>query len=145
MAQSKPARLSRAQRELMEIVWDQREVSVFEVREILTQQRPVARNTVRTLLMRMEAKGWLTHRVIGRTYFYSATVPRETSLGERVMEIVDRACGGKPERLMTALLDYRGLTAEEVERIRAMLDSAGNQPGQKKTKNKTARNRGKRS
>ena len=74
------------------------------------------------MLERMEEKGWLSHRVIGRTYFYSALVPREVSLGKRVVEMVDKACGGRPERLMTALMEYRGLTDDEVRRIREMLD-----------------------
>ena len=121
---SSPVPLSKGQREIMEIVWDNGEVSVFEVRQILSELRDVARNTVRTMMERMEDKGWLSHRVIGRTYFYSALVPREVNLGERVVEMVDKACGGRPERLMTALMDYRGLTDEEVQRIREMLDQA---------------------
>lgn len=124
MSSSRPVPLSHGQREIMEIVWDHAEVSVFEVRRILTERRPVARNTVRTMLERMEEKGWLTHRTVGRTYFYSALVRREVSLGRRVVEIVDKACGGEPERLMTALLEYRGLTKDEIKRIRAMLDKA---------------------
>lgn len=132
MAENNLVPLSEAQREIMEIVWDLSEVSVFEVREILSKERPVARNTVRTLLERMEEKNWLTHRVDGRTYIYSALVPREVSLGERVLEIVDKACGGEPERLVSALLDYRGLTDEEAERIRKMLSEAQKKPSERK-------------
>ncbi len=124
MPHSKPIPLSVGQREIMEIVWDQGEVSVFEVRQILNQHRPVARNTVRTMLERIEEKGWLTHRTVGRTYFYSALVKREVSLGRRVVEMVDKACGGEPERLVMALLEYRGLSEDEIRRIRAMLDKA---------------------
>ncbi len=124
MPNSKPVPLSVGQREIMEIVWDQGEVSVFEVRQILNQRRPVARNTVRTMLERIEEKGWLTHRAVGRTYFYSALVKREVSLGRRVVEMVDKACGGEPERLVMALLEYRGLSEDEIRRIRAMLDKA---------------------
>lgn len=116
--------LSRAQREIMEIVWDKGEVAVFEVNEILNTLRPVARNTVRTVMDRMEEKGWLTHRVIGRTYFYSPLVPREESLGQRVMDMVDKACGGEPEKLMMALINYRGLSNDESKRIRKLLDDA---------------------
>ena len=72
----------------------------------------------------MEEKGWLTHRVIGRTHFYSAVVPRDVSLGERVVEMIDNACGGSAEKLMVALMEYRGLSDEEVTRIRAMLEDA---------------------
>ena len=127
------APLSEGQREVMEIVWDHGEVSVFEVREILSKNREVARNTVRTTLERMEEKGWLTHRVIGRTYFYSALVPRDVSLGERVVEMIDKACGGSPERLMTALMEYRGLSDDEVDRIRSMFDDAQkSKPGKRR-------------
>lgn len=120
----KKAPLSRAQREVMEVIWDEGEIGVLEVTEILNKQRSVARNTVRTLLERMKEKGWLTHRVEGRSYLYSATVPREESLGQRVMDMVDKACGGNPDKLMMALLQYRGLSDEESKRIRSMLDDA---------------------
>ena len=124
MAAPSPSALSKSQREIMEIVWDRGEVSAFEVREVLTTRRPIARETVRTLLARMEDKGWLTHRVIGRTHFYSAAIPREVNLGQRVVEIVDTLCGGSAEQLMTALLDQRGLTDEEADRIQAMIAAA---------------------
>jgi len=119
--------LSRAQREVMEIIWDAGEVSVQEVTRRLNKERPVARNTVRTLMERMEAKGWLNHRSEGRSFVYSATVPREESLGQRVSDMVEKACGGNPEKLMMALLDYRGLSDEEAGRIRKMLDEAKKQ------------------
>lgn len=134
MSASEQLPLSERQREIMEVVWNNGEVSVFEVRAILAEQGDIARNTVRTLMERMENKGWLSHRVIGRTYFYSALVPRELSLGRRVLEIVDKSCGGAPEKLMAALLEHRGLTNEEAERIRAMLDDARKQ--KKNTKGK---------
>ncbi len=116
--------LSDAQREIMEIVWNRGEVSAVEVREILAKKRELAKNTVRTLLDRMERKGWLKHREEGRTYLYSAAQPREASIGQKVVEMVEHVCGGSAEELVTALLDYRGLTADELKRIRAMLDEA---------------------
>lgn len=116
--------LSDAQREIMEIIWERGELTASSVREILESRRPIARNTVRTLLERMESKGWLKHREDGRTFHYSAAVPREASVGQRVVELVDQVCGGAPETLMTALLDYRGLSKRELDRIRQMLDAA---------------------
>ena len=116
--------LSQSQREIMEIVWDRGEVSANDVREILSEKRDLAKNTVRTLLERMEGKGWLKHREDGRTFVYSAAQPREASIGQKVLEVVEHVCGGSPEELVTALLDYRGLTSQELKRIRAMLDDA---------------------
>lgn len=125
--------LPEGQREIMEIVWDQGEVSVFEVRQVLGERRKLSRTAVRTTMERLEEKGWLTHRVIGRTHFYRALVSRDTSLGQRILDMVDRACGGEPERLMAALVEYRGLTLEEIRRIEALLEGA-----------KTSRSKGRR-
>lgn len=116
--------LSESQREIMDIVWERGEVSVSDVRKVLGQRRDVARNTVRTLLERMEEKGWLKHRMDGRTYIYSATHRRESTIGQKVIEVLDQACGGSPEALMTALLDYRGLNPTELGAIRKMLNDA---------------------
>jgi BlaI family penicillinase repressor len=54
--------LSPAQREIMEIVWARGEVSASALKQILSAKREVSRNTARTLLERMEQKGWLKHR-----------------------------------------------------------------------------------
>lgn len=116
--------LSRAQREVMEVIWDFGEAGVAKVTLELNKQRPFAKNTVRTLLERTEEKGWLSHRVEGRSFVYSATVPREESLGQRVMDMVDKACGGNPEKLMLALMEYRGLSEDEARRIRKVLNDA---------------------
>ncbi|WP_165223800.1 BlaI/MecI/CopY family transcriptional regulator [Aquisphaera insulae] len=116
--------LSPAQAEIMEIVWDRGEVSASDVREVLSAARPVARNTVRTLLERMEEKGWLRHREEGRTFLYAAVQPRKTTIGRKVREVVDTVCGGSAEALVAALLDDRGLSAGELMRIREMLAAA---------------------
>ena len=116
--------LSHAQQQIMEIVWQRGEVSASEVREVLSEKRELAKNTVRTLLERMEEKGWLKHREEGRTYFYSAAQPREATIGQKVMELIEKICGGSPEQVVCALLDYRGLTAGELKRIRQLLDEA---------------------
>jgi predicted transcriptional regulator len=118
------ADLSPAQREVMEIVWERGSIAASELKRILSTTRPVSRNTVRTVLERMEQKGWLTHRQEGRTFYYSAAQPRPATIGHTVLNMVDRVCSGSPEVLLTALLDYRGLTPGELARIRSMLEKA---------------------
>jgi BlaI family transcriptional regulator, penicillinase repressor len=116
--------LSEAQNEIMEIVWARGEISASEVRTVLNQRRKVSRNTVRTLLERMEEKGWLTHREEGRTHLYSPVRSRGEAMGQKVVEMLDRVCGGEPETLMAALIDYRGLDASELKRIQSLLEAA---------------------
>jgi predicted transcriptional regulator len=109
----------------MNILWDLGEATAAEVRRALAARRTLARNTVRTMLLRMEQKGWLRHRLDGRTFVYSPALPRKATIGQRVLDVIDTLCGGSPETLMTAILEYRGLTDNEAERIRAMLQDAG--------------------
>jgi BlaI family penicillinase repressor len=126
--------LTPAQGEIMEIIWERGEVSATGVRTVLSQSRPVARNTVRTLLERMEEKGWITHREDGRTFLYRAARPRHASIGQKVREVIETVCGGSPEALVTALLDYRGLSRAELERIRDMLAKARATKGEKESR-----------
>ena len=116
--------LTEAQREIMEIVWDREEVTVSEVREALAAVRDVARNTVQTMMVRLEERGWLKHRQKGRKFIYCAARPRKRSLGAKVSQMVDRFFAGSPEEMVTALIEYRGLSRGEAERIRAMIDQA---------------------
>ncbi len=124
MAKADSSPLTEAQREIMEIVWEREEVTVSEVRDALVEKRDLARNTVQTMIVRLEEKGWLKHRTDGRTFVYSAKRPRTVSLGAKVSQMVDRLFAGSPEELVTALLDYRDISPEEIERIRAMIDKA---------------------
>jgi BlaI family transcriptional regulator, penicillinase repressor len=126
--------LTPAQGEIMEIIWELGEVSATGVKRVLAQTRPVARNTVRTLLERMEEKGWITHREDGRTFLYRAARPRHASIGQKVREVIETVCGGSPEALVTALLDYRGLSRGELERIRQMLAKARATKGEKENR-----------
>jgi predicted transcriptional regulator len=131
MAEAQAAPLTAAQREIMEVVWERGAVTVSDVREALAGRRDLARNTVQTMMVRLEEKGWLQHREDGRTFVYSANRPRSVSLGARVAQMVDRLFAGAPEEMVTALIEYRGLTAEEAERIRVMIEraEAGRKPG----------------
>ena len=123
MAKSKQGvPLTPAQREIMEIVWEHGEITVSQVRAALASQRDVARNTVQTMMVRLEERGWLSHREEGRTFIYSAARPRKVSLGAKVSQIVDRMFAGSPEQMVTALIEYRGLSSDEAVRIRAMID-----------------------
>jgi len=124
MAKAETNPLTPAQREIMEIVWESGEVTVADVRAALSASRDVARNTVQTMMVRLEERGWLTHREDGRTFVYSAKRARKATLGAKVSQMVDRMFSGSPEEMVTALIEYRGLTAEEAKRIREMINKA---------------------
>ena len=136
MAKNTPQALSEAQQEIMEIIWDHGEVSASEVWEILRERRDVARNTVQTMIVRIEQKGWIEHRSIGRTFVYKAVQPRTTTLRQRLDDLMSAAGRGAAESLVTALLEDASLTKAAADRIRAMIDEAEQRTKTRKKGNK---------
>jgi predicted transcriptional regulator len=116
--------LSEAQLEIMHVVWRGGEVTVTDVWTELARRRPVARNTVLTLMDRLEKKGWLKRRADGQTHRYTAAVARTATLGQVVHRLVDAAFAGSADALVLSLLEGRGVTDEEARRIRLLIDRA---------------------
>jgi predicted transcriptional regulator len=116
--------LSEGQLEIMNIVWEQGEVTLGQVWKALSVRRNVARNTVQTLLMRLVEKGWLHSRAEGKVFHYSSAYPRETTLRGIVQRLVDAAFQGSTEGLVMTLLEDQEISNEEADRIRAMIDRA---------------------
>lgn len=118
------APLTAPQLEVMRAVWSREEATVGEVWDELRGQRPIARNTVLTVMDRLEKKGWLRRRIEGVRHFYSAARGREETLGAMVGRLVETAFEGSAEELVVALLDGRGVSPTEAKRIRKLIDAA---------------------
>jgi BlaI family transcriptional regulator, penicillinase repressor len=116
--------LSEAQIEIMNVVWDHGEVTVAEVWKALASRRPVARNTVLTMMERLQERGWLHCESSDRAFRYRAAAPREAVQGMMVRRLLDSAFNGSAEGLVMALLDGRGLTDDEAKRIRDLIGRA---------------------
>ena len=95
--------LSEAQIEIMNVVWDRGEVTVADVWRTLAARRKVARNTVLTMITRLEEKGWLNRDDAGHAFRYRAAVPRKATLRSVVRRLVDTAFGGSAEGMVMAL------------------------------------------
>lgn len=115
--------------EILKILWQRGKASVREVQDDLNKSAgPVAYSTVQTLLNIMEdKKGLVRHQVEGRTFIY---VPKKTSdrtISELTKRFLDRVFDGAMDRMMVALIDSKPPTAEEFDRMRAMIDEAQRQ------------------
>ncbi len=116
--------LSEAQLEIMNVVWDHEKCSVADVWRILKDRRGVTRNTVHTLIVRLEEKGWLVHTEEGSAFLYSATVSRKEARQRCVQRIIETVFDGSPEGLVLTLLGGGVLSKNEAERIRDMIAQA---------------------
>ena len=125
MTESEPLPpLSESQLEIMNVVWDRGEATVADVWKALCVRRQVARNTVLTMITRLEEKGGLCRDATGHAFRYRAAAPREATLGTMVRRLVDTTFGGSAEGLVMALLHGRGVSKDEARRIRAMIERA---------------------
>jgi BlaI family transcriptional regulator, penicillinase repressor len=111
------APLTDLENEVMRAVWNGERSSVEAVHKIVARKRDLKETTVRTLLRRLEQKGYLEHESEGRAYVYHAVEPPTTLAARAVRQIIDRFCQGSVEELVSGMVDAKMLTDEEIERL----------------------------
>ena len=114
-----PAELGQLERDILMIVWRLGEVTAENVREHLG--RPLKDSTVRTVLRRLEEKGYLTHSVTDRTFVYQPSESRQRVAGRAVQRIVDWFCEGSVEALLVGMVDSKVLDRAELQRLAARI------------------------
>lgn len=96
----------------MAIVWKRRSVTAAQVREALAQ--PLTNATVRTLLRRLEAKGYVRHTIAGRSFVYEPRVEASQAATGAVRRLVQRFFGGSTSKLLAGLVDEGLIAPREV-------------------------------
>lgn len=103
------------EREVMQIVWTAAPITAEEVRERLS--RPLKESTVRTVLKRLEEKGFVTHSVRGRTYVFKAAETRGNVAARAVRRLVDWMCNGSVEEVLVGMVDTGVLDTAQLKRL----------------------------
>jgi BlaI family transcriptional regulator, penicillinase repressor len=106
--------------DVMDILWRHGSGTVGEVKERLSDD--LAYTTVLTVLRTLEQKGYVGHVSEGRAYRYHPLVGKEEARESHLRRLTRKLFGGSPELLMAQLVEDRGLTREELERLRRVLD-----------------------
>ncbi len=109
--------LGEVEQAVMDYVWSHGPVTAESCREGLASSRPMKDSTIRTVLRRLEEKGYLTHEVEGRTFVYRASDARQNVAVRAVKGIIDRFCGGSAEQLLLGMVDNAVLDRQQLERL----------------------------
>jgi BlaI family transcriptional regulator, penicillinase repressor len=117
-----PAGLGELERSILLIVWRMGEVTAEQVRENLA--RPLKDSTIRTVLRRLEDKGYLAHSVESRTFIYRPAESRQRVAGRAVKRIVDWFCEGSVEALLVGMVDSKMLGRDELQRLAERIATA---------------------
>ena len=102
---------------VMDFIWTHGPSSSETCREGLATSRPMKDSTIRTVLRRLEEKGFLTHETQGRTFIYKASDARQNVAVRAVKAIIDRFCGGSAEQLVLGMVDNAVLNRKQLERL----------------------------
>ena len=107
----------------MRVVWDSEPCSVEAVYEVVSRYRGLKETTIRTLLRRLEQKGYLRHESEGRDYLYRSTERPRSLAARAVRQIIDRFCQGSVEELVSGMVDARMLSKAELARLEGFVRS----------------------
>ena len=106
--------------DVMGVLWEVGDATVAEVRHRLADE--LAYTTVLTVLRTLEEKGDVAHEEEGKAYRYRPLVAREAAGKSALKRLLRKVFRGSPELLLTQLVSDRGLTRDEMERMRELLD-----------------------
>jgi len=110
------------ERDVMQLVWAEGPVTAEAVRERLP--RRLKESTVRTVLRRLEEKGYVAHTVDGRTYVYRATEARSRVAARAVQRIVDWFCNGSVDEVMVGMVDTAMLDRKRLRMLKGRIARA---------------------
>lgn len=88
-----------------------------QIREALLPAFPLKDSSVRTLLRRLETRGYVSHRLDGKTFVYQATMATDRVAAHSVRDMIERFWSGSVEQFLTGMVDEKILTVTEIERL----------------------------
>jgi BlaI family penicillinase repressor len=109
--------LTELQQAILETIWSAGAATSEDVRRALRPRYPLTDSSVRTLLRRLEARGYLTHRLEGKLFVYRARVPARSIAARAVRHIIDRFCAGSAEQFLVGMVDEKVLSIRQFESL----------------------------
>ena len=109
--------------EIMDVVWDETEVTVRDVHQSLTATRPIAYTTVMTTLGRLAEKGLVKRLEDQPAHRYRPLVSREQYARSTVRSVVDWLVDRFPDPAVAYLVDAVEKEDDQVvERLREAIE-----------------------
>jgi len=121
MARRPTPRPTDAELSILRVLWERGPSTVRQVHDVLSADREFAYTTTLKLLQLMTEKGVAMREEHGRVHLYRAAVAQEETQRHLIRDLVDRAFGGSPSRLVMQALAATPASAEELREIRRLL------------------------
>jgi BlaI family penicillinase repressor len=109
--------LTDLENEVMQAIWDGGTCTVEAVHRIVSRKYNLKETTTRTLIRRLEQKGYLKHGTEGRAYIYRAAEPARSLAARAVRQIIDRFCQGSVEELVSGMVEAKVLNKDDIDKL----------------------------
>jgi len=125
MPPKKSNTLTEAELRLMRILWQRGESAVNDLVSAMPDGEPLAYNSVLTTIRILEQKGYVEHRQEGRAFIYRPLIAENEASRTEIRHVLTRFFGNSREQLLLSLLGDRDISRDELDRLKAAIDSAG--------------------
>ena len=121
----KQSNLSAGEWKLMKQLWARGPATVKELTDALREETNWTRNTIITMLTRLEAKGVVGGKLGGPARRYYPLLERKDAARTETKSFLDRVYGGRVGLMMSAMVESRGLSEDDIAELSAILEKAG--------------------
>ena len=109
--------LSNLEHLVMDVLWAKREATAEDIRQTLARKHFMKESTARTILKRLEQKGYVQHRVEGRTNVYSVVQQRGNVAAGALRRLIDKLYGGSVEELLVGMVENEVVDGRELAEL----------------------------
>ena len=117
--------LSDSEWKLMNRLWDRAPMTIMELTAALREDTGWTKNTIITMLSRLEAKGAVRYEEGGRAKQYFPTVDREDAARAETESFLSKVYGGSLGLMVSNLVERHALTEADIAELSAILEKAG--------------------
>jgi BlaI family transcriptional regulator, penicillinase repressor len=117
--------LTEAELRIMKVLWRKGSGTVQLILDCLSEEPPLAYNSVLTTIRVLERKGYVKHSKDGRAHVYVPLVGQEEASRSEISHLVGRFFKNSHEQLVLNILEDRGVERREIDRLREMLERGG--------------------
>lgn len=116
--------LTELQQAILDFIWKRGSATAEQVRAGLTARYPLSDSSMRTLLRRLESRGYLTHHLDGKIFVYEAAVPSQRVAAGTVRQLIQRFWAGSAEQFLAGMVDEKVLSGEEIQKLARRIKKA---------------------
>lgn len=108
--------LTKAEEQIMQVLWNLEEASVKDIIEVLDDPKP-AYNTVSTIIRILETKDFVGHKSKGRGYVYHPKVAKDVYSNQTLHKVMDGYFGGSFKSMVSFFVKKNDMDISELETI----------------------------